>query len=254
MTPRQSPKPLAGWRVLVPRGGEWGNNVAASLRKQGASPVIAPMINFASSQNTEELAGFFSRLESGDYEWLIVTSSTTVDVMVGHNVRVPAGTRIAAIGDLTSPALTLSGYRIDLAPESDNSARGLVKEWAADPPSGTVLVPQSEGADESLAKGLETLGISADFVTAYRTVGVPVPKAVAEDVASGSIGGILITSGSVARQVQLQLGPLPDSTVVVAIGPRTAFEARAAGITVDVIAESRTAEALVDGLIESLLK
>lgn len=254
MTPRQSSKPLAGWRVLVPRGGEWGNNVAAFLRKQGASPVIAPMINFASTHNAEELAGCFSRLEAGEFEWLIVTSSTTVDVLVGHNVHVPQGTRVAAIGDLTAPALTLAGYRIDFAPESDNSARGLVREWAVSAPSGAVLVPHSEGADDALETGLTSLGVSAEFVTAYRTVGVSVPHEVAEDVASGAIGGILITSVSVARQVQQQLAPLPVGTVVVAIGPFTAFEARAAGITVDVIAESRTAEALVDALIESSIK
>ena len=27
-------KPLAGWRVLVPRGGPWGDGVAAALRAQ----------------------------------------------------------------------------------------------------------------------------------------------------------------------------------------------------------------------------
>ena len=129
-----------------------------------------------------------------------------------------------------------------------------VKEWAASPPSGLVLVPQSEGADESLATGLTSLSISAEFVTAYRTVGVPVPKEVAEEVASGAIGGILITSGSVARQIQQQLAPLPKETVIVALGPRTAFEARAAGIAVDVIAEERTADALVEGLIEGSIK
>ena len=40
-------KPLDGWRVLVPRGGPWGDSVAASLRAQGAVPVVAPLINFA---------------------------------------------------------------------------------------------------------------------------------------------------------------------------------------------------------------
>ena len=51
MTPQRSAKPLAGWRILVPRGGEWGNGIAATLRQQGAVPVIAPMINFASTEN-----------------------------------------------------------------------------------------------------------------------------------------------------------------------------------------------------------
>ena len=102
--------------------------------------------------------------------------------------------------------------------------------------------------------GLIELGIAAEFVTAYRTVGVPVPSDVADDVASGAIQGVLITSGSVARQIQGQLAPLPEDTVVAAIGPRTAFDARAAGIRVDVIAESRTADALVAALIEAVVR
>ena len=58
MSPTQ--KPLAGWRVLVPRGGKWGDGVAASLRSFGAIPVIAPMINFASTDNEAALAGAFA--------------------------------------------------------------------------------------------------------------------------------------------------------------------------------------------------
>lgn len=247
-------KSLAGWHVLVPRGGEWGNGIAAILRKNGATPVIAPMINFAGTNKADELARSFRRLEAGEFQWLVVTSSTTVDVLAGHSVRVPAGTRIAAIGETTASALTLAGYSADIVPERDNSARGLIKEWALVPPTGTVLVPQSEESDETLASGLASLGLSAEFVTAYRTIGVAVPAEVSDAVASGEIQGILITSGSVARQIQLQLAPIPQSTVVVAIGPRTAFDARAAGITVNVIAESRTGEALVEALIEQALK
>jgi uroporphyrinogen-III synthase len=96
--------------------------------------------------------------------------------------------------------------------------------------------------------------VGAEFVTAYRTVGVSVPDDVADDVASGAIRGILITSGSVARQIQQQLAPLPESTIVVAIGPRTAFDARTAGIVVDAIAETRTGEALVEALIEQSIR
>lgn len=254
MSPRRSPKPLAGWRVLVPRGGEWGNDVAAALRKRGATPVIAPMVNFASTHNVDELADAFTRLESGYFEWVVITSSTTVDVLVGHKVRIPANTRIASIGDLTASALALAGYRIDYSHESDNSVRGLLKEWSDSAPSGAVLVPQSETAIGSLASGLASLNVNTEYVTAYRTIGVEVPSDVAEDVASGAIGGVLITSGSVARQIEAQLAPLPQTTLVVAIGPRTAFDARAAGITVNVIAEERTAEALVDGLVEASLR
>ena len=82
---------------------------------------------------------------------------------------------------------------------------------------------------------------------------MPVSEHVAADVASGRIRAVLVTSGSVARQVQAQLAPLLGETVVAAIGPRTAFDARAAGLTVHVIAESRSSGSLVAGLAEYVI-
>ena len=250
MTVQRRPKPLKGLRVLVPRGGEWGNSIASSLRLEGAAPVVAPMINFASAQKPEVLADAFARLQAGAFDWLIVSSATTVDVLSSHGVRIPAHTRIAAIGETTSSALTIAGYRVDFIPMQDNSAHGLLRAWRTQRPSGTVLVPQSAAPDHNLAPGLAQLQLDAEFVTAYRTIGVSVAESVVEDTASGRIGAVLVTSGSVAEQMKLQLHPLPERTVVAAIGPRTAFDARAQGIRVDVIAETRTAKALVEALVE----
>ena len=247
-------KALAGWRILVPRGGEWGNGIAATLRSLGAVPVIAPLINFASTDNAAALDGALERLSNGEYEWLVVSSSTTVDVLLSHEVQIPLHTKIAAVGETTSSALTLAGFRVDFVPEHDNSSRGLVKAWSAVPPGARVLAPQAEASDAALVSGLEAIGVAAEFVTAYRTVGVPVSSEVAKDVRSGRINGVLITSGSVARQIQAQLSPLSPGTVVAAIGPRTAFDARSSGITVDVIAESRTAEALVEAFLEHVTR
>ncbi|HMM83622.1 MAG TPA: uroporphyrinogen-III synthase [Terrimesophilobacter sp.] len=250
MTPARTVKPLSGWRVLIPRGGEWGNGVAAAVRRLGATPVVAPMINFASPRNTAALTESLTRLRNGDYDWLVVTSATTVDVLLSQELRVPDRTKIAAVGETTSSALALAGYRVDFVPEKDNSSRGLVKFWPASPRGSRVLVPQSENSDDVLISGLGSLDISAEFVTAYRTVGVPVSGEVAREVRTGRINGVLITSGSVARQIQVQLAPLPPGTVVAATGPRTAFDARTAGISVNVIAEARTAESLVDAFVD----
>ncbi len=243
-------KPLSGWRVLVPRGGKWGDGVAATLRSFGAIPVIAPMINFASADDGAVLANALHELQDGQFDWLVITSATTVDVFIGQGVSIPASTKIAAVGETTGAALALAGYRVDFVPTVDNSARGLVKEWPESEISGRVLVPQSDIAEPNLVSGLGKLGFEVEFVAAYRTVGVAVAETVLGDVASGRIGAILVSSGSVARQIAAQLAPLPTTTLVACIGPRTAFDARAAGLAVDVIAEDRSADSLVASLAE----
>jgi uroporphyrinogen-III synthase len=243
-------KPLKGWRVLVPRGGTWGDGVAASLRERGAVPVVAPLINFASAEDPSALANALHELQDGQYDWLVVTSATTVDVLSGQGVRVPKRTRIAAVGETTATALQLAGYRVDFVPGADNSARGLVKEWPASEIHGRVLIPQSDIAEPTLVAGLSRLGFAVEFVTAYRTVGVPLDERVLTDLRSGRIGGVLVTSGSVARQLAAQVPDLPADTVIVCIGPRTAFDARAAGLTVHAIAEDRTTESLIEALVD----
>lgn len=241
---------LDGWRVLVPRGGGWGDQVAASLRAHGAVPVIAPLINFASTDDPSALSDALRDLEAGAFEWLVVTSATTVDVLSSHGTRVPPSTKVAAVGETTAAALALSGYRVDFIPDGDNSARGLVKEWPDAETRGRVLIPQSELAEPTLVAGLNQLGFDAHFVAAYRTIGVPVAESIAADVACGRIGAILVTSGSIARQVAQQLCPVPVGLVIACIGPRTAFDARAAGLAVHIIAESRSADSLIEALVE----
>jgi uroporphyrinogen-III synthase len=113
-----------------------------------------------------------------------------------------------------------------------------------------VLIPQSDIADPTLVAGLSKLGFAVEYVTAYRTIGVPVAPAVAADLRSGRIQGVLVTSGSVARQLVEQFPDLPADTVIACIGPRTAFDARAAGLPVHVIAEERSAESLIDALVD----
>jgi uroporphyrinogen-III synthase len=112
-----------------------------------------------------------------------------------------------------------------------------------------VLTLRSEIAKPLLTEGLRRIGHDVSSVVAYRTVGVPVPQRVIDDVAAGRVNAILVTSGSVAQQVQEQLGPLPAETLVAAIGPRTAKDAKAFGLRVDVIAEARSASSLIDAVV-----
>lgn len=246
-------KLLAGEKVLVPRGGRWGEDVGSRLRLLGAVPVVAPLINFASCENPDALARELDDLERGSYDWLIISSATTVDVLISMGVRIAETTRIAAIGETTAQALDFAGYSVDYVPTQDNSARGLIKEAPAGLIAGRALVPQSDVTDATLVAGLREIGVNATFVSAYRTVGVQLPADVMADVRSGAITSILVSSGSVARQVALQLAPLPDTTKVVCIGPRTAYDAREVGLLVTAVAGERTSEALVDALVDSTL-
>jgi len=242
-------KPLDGWRILVPRGGPWGDGVAASLRLQGAVPVVAPLINFAPTTDQAALDVALEQLAAGAYDWLTVTSATTVDVLFAHRAVVPATTRIAAVGETTAAALQAVGYEVALVPTQDNSAEGMAQQMISlETAPRRILALRSEIAKPVLSVLLTEAGHDVDSVVAYRTVGVPVTDRIKRDVENGRINAILITSGSVAEQVREQFPQIPDDTLLAAIGPRTARDARNAGLSVSVVADRQTVDALIDAV------
>ena len=243
------PKPLAGRRVLVPRGGPWGDGVAASLRQRGAVPVIAPLINFAPTNDQATLEQALADLADGAFDWLTLTSATTVDVLYAYRAEIPADTKVAVVGETTAAAMQAVGYRVDLVPERDNSAQGMAEQMIdLESEPRKVLTLRSEIAKPVLTRLLIEAGHDVRSVVAYRTVGVPVTEKIAGDVHSGRINAILVTSGSVAEQVVAQFPEIPASTVIAAIGPRTAKDAKRAGLSVDVVAEKQTVESLIEAV------
>lgn len=239
-------KPLVGWRVLVPRGGPWGDSVAATLREQGAVPVVAPLINFAATTDPEALERALESLAAGEFDWVTVTSATTVDVLYSQRAVLAPHTKVAAVGETTAAALTAAGYRVDLVPSRDNSSAGMAEDLIAlEQEPVRVLTLRSEIAKPVLTKALLAAGHDVRQVVAYRTVGVPVTERIHRDVMSGRINAILVTSGSVAEQVHEQFPDIPEDTVIAAIGPRTAKDAKRAGLPVDVVAKQQTIDALI---------
>jgi uroporphyrinogen-III synthase len=157
------------------------------------------------------------------YDWLVVTSRNGARELARRGV---IANRIAAIGPATAEALASHGLHVDLV-AATHTQEGLRDEL----PDGTALLAAAEGARQGV--------LQADFLPLYRTIELrpDVPDA---DVA-------LLMSGSAARALAATGARLP----VVAIGPQTAAEARAAGLEVIAVATSHDLEGLVEALRSS---
>lgn len=154
-------------------------------------------------------------IDASGYDWLVVTSANGADELGRRGVT---ASKIAAIGPATAAALRRHGLRVDLV------ARTHTQEGLRDELTGRLLLAAAEGARRDV--------LDADFVPLYRTI--EQPQEVEADVA-------LLMSGSAARALR-------SNIPVVAIGPQTAAEARAAGHEVVAVAREHT----VDGLVEAL--
>lgn len=259
------PRRLPGWRVLVPRGGDWGARVAALLAAEGADPVVVPLIAFVPPEDVGALDTAVGRLAAGEYDWLAVTSGTTVTALaervpavLGAGARLTdllAGTAVAAVGPGTARVLGEHGVTADLQPSGERSGAGLVAEMEplGAPPGAAagprVLVPHSDLAEPTVVDGLRAAGWAVDEVVAYRTVPGPPPG---DDVVaawrSGTVGAALLSSASTVRNLVDLLGAPPSSVVVCCIGSRTEAAARRLGLRVDVRPANASAEELVEAL------
>lgn len=245
--------PLTGLRVLIPRGGDLGDRLADAVTRHGGEPFIAPIIDFR-MPDPARMAQQFERLNSGSFDWLAVTSTTTVAVLVDHDVTIPSSTRVAVVGPATGGAMEAAGFRIDFMPQRSFSAQGMLSEWpepAAAGSPGSILIPQSAIAEPTLANGLTARGFAVTTVTAYETSVIPWAESIRRRAAAGDFDAVLLTSGSVARAVAAE-GIPANPTVVACIGESTAVGARAAGLPAHAVATTSTAEGLVAALISHL--
>jgi hydroxymethylbilane synthase len=263
---------LTGWTVLVPRGGEWAERAAALLTPHGALTLAVPLIEFAPPQDLAPLDAALEALAAGAYDWLTVTSATTVAALdrrareragAGADGGPGSGTgsgpladllgtvRVAAVGPATAEALETLGVHVTLVP-AEHSALGLL---AALPPGpGRALVPHSDLADATLVDGLATRGWRVDAPVAYRTVPGPPPEEhVRAALAAGDVHAVLLTSPSTVTQLLAQVGTPPPGTVVACVGHRTRRAAEEAGLTVHVTPREASLPALVDALVSHVL-
>lgn len=154
------------------------------------------------------------------YDWLVVTSRNGAHELARRGVT---ANRIAAIGPATAEALRSHGVRVDLV-AATHTQEGLREEL----PEGTALLAAAEGARLDV--------LDADFLPLYRTIELR-PDVPEVDVA-------LLMSGSAARSLAGAGAHVP----VVAIGPQTEAEARAAGLSVAAVAVTHDLHGLIEAL------
>ncbi len=148
--------------VLVPRGGEPGDRLAAAIAQAGFEPRIVPLITFVPPDDAAPLQQALRDMGAGAFDWLILTSERTVDALLAHT-NVPLGElcaplQVAAVGPSTARRAAEAGIRVDLIPDWEKSARGLIATLTAPGAAARAFVPHSNIARPELGVGLRAAG------------------------------------------------------------------------------------------------
>jgi uroporphyrinogen III methyltransferase/synthase len=237
--------PLHGVSVVVTRARAQASGMARRLAGLGAAVVEAPAIRI------EPIDGPAPDISA--YDLVCVTSPNGVDCLAvrlraaGHDARVFAGARVAAIGPGTARRLERAlGLRADVVPERF-VAEALV-EALADVPVRRALVARAEEARDVLPDALRGRGAEVDVLALYRTVISPLDDARLDAVRRADY--VTFTSSSTVRNLLQAAGGLgAQRPRIVSIGPVTSDTLREHGLEPDVEAERHDIDGVIDALI-----
>jgi uroporphyrinogen-III synthase len=234
-------KPLAGRTVLVTRPADQSATLVKLLDRLGTRSIVAPAIEIAPARSAA-FTRALRELASGEFRWITLTSRATVDVL--HNRLASSRdvrAKVAAIGEGTSEAFRRWTHRTpDLVPATFTTV-ALARAFPRG--SGRVLCARADIAPEGLEDALATKGWTPTRVDAYRTrMPGSLPPEARQALRRGEVDAVTFTSASTVRGFVGALGAMKGAPKVVCIGPVTAREARAHGLTVHAVARPHTVE------------
>lgn len=248
----RSTRSLAGRTVLVTRPREQAGELVRALQRRGATAIVAPAIEIlpvASAGLTRALR----QLAEGRFAWVTITSPRTVDVLREHLRPRDVRAKVAAIGEGTREVFrTWARREPDLVPKTFTTS-ALARAFPRG--DGRVLCPRADVAPEGLEDALASKGWTPTRVDAYRT---RFPRALPEEARDalrrGEVDAITFTSASTVRGFIRAIGVVRGAPKVVCIGPVTAREARAHGLSVHAVANPHTVEGLVAAVERALAR
>lgn len=254
-------KPMFGHRVLVTREHAGGFDVLEDL---GAEMLEFPTIRIVPPTSWAGLDAAIRGIEDNTArpDWAVFTSANGVKFFferlneLGGDIRDLRGISVCAIGEKTALKLRSMGLRVDMVPEEFN-AEGLteafLKKLGRDELKGMrFLLPRAEEAREVFPDAVRALGGHMDVVTAYKAA-LPErhPRRLKRFLREGRISIATFTSAATFRNfitlMDEGLEPLRDVTIA-AIGPVTKRAIEKAGLTVAIMPEVATVEAMVEAI------
>ncbi len=254
MEQQQRERPLFGKTVLVTRPEHQSSDLAAKLHELGAIALCQPAIHIGPPASWEPVDQVIAGLSS--FDWLVFSSANGVKYFLdrlletGRDLRQLGGSQLAAIGPATAAVLQQYHLRADLQP-ADYRAESLAEQLAPLSVGKRVLLLRASRGREVLAESLSNSGVDVSQVVVYQSEDVKEATAqILENLRSGRIDWITVTSSAIARSLVRIFGEDLRKARLAAISPLTAGVLNDAGYPADVVADKYTTEGLLATIVE----
>jgi uroporphyrinogen III methyltransferase/synthase len=254
-------RPLFGRRVVVTRTRHQIGEVSRRLGALGADVIELPTIRITGPKDERAFAELVQ--DAHTYDWIVFSSPNGVDAFfkmfyrLYDDARSIGGARIAVIGPGTAAKLREWHLAVDLMPERDFVAEGLVTAFKDNFSIENLKVLWVRGAEARnvVSTGLSGLGAIVDEAIAYQTVPETEDNQdAAERLRDEGADVITFTSASTVENFFALGIPLPSTTRIASIGPVTSAAVRDHGREVDIEASPHTIPGLVSAVQQLLEK
>jgi len=245
-------RPLAGARILVTRPAHQARELVSAFTELGAAVLTQPAIEISPPDDWGPVDRALRDLDR--FDWLVFSSANGVRhllerLLLAHDLRALGKIRLAAIGPGTAEELARYHLRADIVPE-DYRAESLAAalEHEAQPGSRFLLARASRGR-EVLAEELARHAAEVEQVVVYnsRDVAAADPHVV-EQLRSGKIDWITVTSSAIARSLARLFGADLSKAKLVSISPLTSETLRSLGFDVAAEADPYTTAGVVEAV------
>ena len=245
-------RPLFGKKIVVTRTRQQASGLSKQLTLLGADVIELPTIKIVEPQNPM----LFGELvqDCHTYDWIIFTSPNGVDAFftmfdkLYNDARSIGGVRIACVGPSTAERVKARHLAVDLMPDKNFVAEGLVKAFKdhQNMENVNVLWVRAEETREVIANELTGMGAIVDEGLAYRTVAETEDnlEALARLKAEGADKITFTSASTVEHFLNLKVA-LPEGIKIASIGPVTSTAIKEHDLKVDIEAKDHSIPGLV---------
>lgn len=249
-TGSESSGPLAGKQVVVTGTVDFVDRAVAAFWARGALANPASTLEIRPTATPGVLGAALKDAAAGGFDWLVVTSTKTVDVLDAFGGERFAGkAKVAVVGKATAAAMEKIGIPVDLV-AGEQTGPGLARELVETVPAGArVLCLLGSRAGDTITSPLRRADVNVVRVESYRSIATPGNgDAVRALVRGGRVDAMVFASPSSVRVMTGALGAdlaALSGACLVAIGSTTAAAMEEFGLPVHVRAGEPSPEGVV---------
>ena len=248
---------LAGRGVLVTRPAGQAAGLCRLVEQRGGRAIRFPGIEIRPPLDPGPVRAQLERLPGCDIAIFVSPNAVqgAVDLLGGRGL--PAGPRVAAVGEGTRRALEARGTRVDITPADRYDSEGLLGCEALRRVAGRrVCIVRGVGGLPLLGETLAERGAEVLYIEVYRRARPEADPRPLVERWPREVQAVTVTSGEILENLFALLGPdagLLRRTPLVVISGRVAARAEALGCERVAVAE-RADDAAIVAAVEALLE